>query len=76
LHPGGIRTDEPLLPRRTWRRWATTPMLGRLELEFKVCGRILTFCARVGRPGLPDGMFSDQKIAIWVNFGGPCNGRC
>jgi hypothetical protein len=24
---------------------------------------------------LPDGTFSDQKIAIWVNFGGSCNGR-
>jgi hypothetical protein len=26
-------------------------------------------------PGLPDGSFSDQKIPIWVNFGGSCNGR-
>jgi hypothetical protein len=25
------------------------------------------------RPGLPDGMFSNQKIPIWVNFGGNCN---
>jgi hypothetical protein len=23
--------------------------------------------------GLPDGMFSNQKIQIWVNPGGPCN---
>jgi hypothetical protein len=23
--------------------------------------------------GLPDGIFSDQKIAILVHFGGPCN---
>jgi hypothetical protein len=22
-------------------------------------------------PGLPDGLFSNQKIPIWVNFGGP-----
>jgi hypothetical protein len=21
--------------------------------------------------GLPDGLFSNQKIPIWVNFGGP-----
>jgi hypothetical protein len=27
-------------------------------------------------PGLPDGIFSDQKVAIWVNLGGSCNGRC
>jgi hypothetical protein len=26
-------------------------------------------------PGLPDGIFSDQKSQR-VNFGGPCNGRC
>jgi hypothetical protein len=24
--------------------------------------------------GLPDGIFPNQKIPIWVNFGGPCNG--
>jgi hypothetical protein len=27
-------------------------------------------------PGLPDGIFSNQKIPIWVNFGGSCYGRC
>jgi hypothetical protein len=26
-----------------------------------------------GRAGLPDGIFSNPKIPIWVNFGGPCN---
>jgi hypothetical protein len=26
-------------------------------------------------PGLPDGLFSNQKIPIWVNFGGSCNGK-
>jgi hypothetical protein len=26
--------------------------------------------------GLPDGIFSNQKIPIWVNFGVSCNGRC
>jgi hypothetical protein len=26
-------------------------------------------------PGLPDGLFSCQKIPIWVNFGGPWNGK-
>jgi hypothetical protein len=26
--------------------------------------------------GLPDGIVSSQKIPIWVNFGGSCNGRC
>jgi hypothetical protein len=26
--------------------------------------------------GLPDGIFSNQKFPIEVNFGGPCNGRC
>jgi hypothetical protein len=24
---------------------------------------------------LPDGLFSNQKYQIWVNFGGPLNGR-
>jgi hypothetical protein len=28
------------------------------------------------QPGLPDGIFSNQKSPIWVNFGRPCNGRC
>jgi hypothetical protein len=26
--------------------------------------------------GLPDGIFSNQKIAIWVILEGSCNGRC
>jgi hypothetical protein len=26
--------------------------------------------------GLPDGVFSNPKIRIWVIFGGSCNGRC
>jgi hypothetical protein len=26
-------------------------------------------------PGLPDGLFSNQKSQIWVNFGGPFNGK-
>jgi hypothetical protein len=26
--------------------------------------------------GLPDGLFSNQKSQIWVNFGGPLNGQC
>jgi hypothetical protein len=26
--------------------------------------------------GLPDGLFSNQKSQIWVNFGGPWNGKC
>jgi hypothetical protein len=26
--------------------------------------------------GLPDGIFSKPKIAIWVNFGGSCSERC
>jgi hypothetical protein len=26
-------------------------------------------------PGLPDGLFSNQKFQIWVNFGGPLNGK-
>jgi hypothetical protein len=27
-------------------------------------------------PGLPDGIFSYQKLSIWVNFGVPWNGKC
>jgi hypothetical protein len=27
-------------------------------------------------PGLPDGLFSNQKIPILVKFGGPWNGKC
>jgi hypothetical protein len=26
--------------------------------------------------GLPDGIFSKQKIPIWLNFVGPQNGKC
>jgi hypothetical protein len=26
--------------------------------------------------GLPDGLFSNQKSQIWVNFGGPLNVKC
>jgi hypothetical protein len=26
-------------------------------------------------PGLPDGIFSNQNIPIWVNYGGPSNGK-
>jgi hypothetical protein len=32
--------------------------------------------AFISVPGLPDGIFSTQKIPIWVNFGCSCNGRC
>jgi hypothetical protein len=28
------------------------------------------------KTGLPDGLFSNQKSQIWVNFGGPLNGKC
>jgi hypothetical protein len=28
------------------------------------------------RAVLPDGIFFKPKILIWVNFGGPCIGRC
>jgi hypothetical protein len=30
----------------------------------------------VMRAGLPDGIFSKQKIPIWINFGGSCNVNC
>jgi hypothetical protein len=28
------------------------------------------------KTGLPDGLFSNQKSQIWVNFRGPLNGKC
>jgi hypothetical protein len=28
------------------------------------------------RTGLPDGLFSNKKIPIWVHVGGPENGKC
>jgi hypothetical protein len=31
---------------------------------------------RAIRTGLPDGLFSNQKSQIWVNFGGLLNGKC
>jgi hypothetical protein len=31
---------------------------------------------RHSQSGLPDGLFSDQKIGIWVHFGESCNVRC
>jgi hypothetical protein len=33
-------------------------------------------CRGCPTPGLPDGWFSNQKSQIWVNFGGPLNGKC
>jgi hypothetical protein len=27
-------------------------------------------------PGLPDGIFANRKIPIWVYFGGPWSGNC
>jgi hypothetical protein len=35
--------------------------------------KIIFLCSN---PGLPDGFFSDQKLPIWVYFGGPWNGKC
>jgi hypothetical protein len=35
-----------------------------------------TPAARISAPGLPDGLFSNQKSQIWSNFGGPLNGKC
>jgi hypothetical protein len=34
------------------------------------------FSAAKVSPGLPDGLVPYQKIPIWVNFGGPWNGKC
>jgi hypothetical protein len=33
-----------------------------------------SYCKTVVGAGLPDSIFSKQKIPIWVNFGGSCNG--
>jgi hypothetical protein len=35
-----------------------------------------SFAQRLQPAGLPDGLFSNQKSQIWVNFGGPLNGKC
>jgi hypothetical protein len=32
--------------------------------------------SRRSTPGMPDGLFSNKKIPIWVNFGVPGNGKC
>jgi hypothetical protein len=32
-------------------------------------------CGLLAGPGLPDGIFSNQKSKIWVNFRGPWNGK-
>jgi hypothetical protein len=49
------------------------------------CTKIATLCQSFLLPralsklllsGLPDDIFSNQEILIWVNFGGTCNGRC
>jgi hypothetical protein len=37
---------------------------------------LFSYLKRVYLPGLPDGLFSNQKYQIWVNFGGPLNGKC
>jgi hypothetical protein len=33
-------------------------------------------CFEKSPAGLPDGLFSYQKIPIWIYFGGPWNGKC
>jgi hypothetical protein len=35
-----------------------------------------TFCQNWSTTGLPDGLFSNQKSQIWVNFRGPLNSKC
>jgi hypothetical protein len=57
-----------------WQPWSSGPSQSfeylptwqQLSKEFK----------EDSAAGLPDGIFSNQKIPIWVNFGGSCNGRC
>jgi hypothetical protein len=38
-------------------------------------GPAVTLCEVLRKPGLPDGLFSKQKITIWVNFGRSSKGR-
>jgi hypothetical protein len=41
-----------------------------------ICKRRFEWAAAVAVAGLPDGLFFKPKIQIWVNFGGPWNGKC
>jgi hypothetical protein len=52
----------------------------RKFLQLYFCAALLDTCGAILSPihfqqmaaGLPDGLVSDQKIAVWVNFGGRC----
>jgi hypothetical protein len=55
-----------------------------LRVIFGFCfnkrGCLKSLCAQLQKnqsasseAGLPDGILSDQKIPVWVNFGGSCN---
>jgi hypothetical protein len=49
-------------------------------MTFSRCaGRNTEACnnkSEVWSSGLPDGLFTNKKIPIWVKFGGPWNGKC
>jgi hypothetical protein len=53
--------------------WTSTKNAAPLAFIFQPSHHNFFGCA--SQPGLPDGIFSNQKIPIWVNFGGAWNGK-
>jgi hypothetical protein len=49
-------------------------LLPTAKIGFLLDGTIRAKSPKIAA-GLPDGVFSDQKIPIWVNFGRPWNGK-
>jgi hypothetical protein len=71
---GEIQSREPpvWITGEKWLFVFFVVLLSRACLHFLL--RFKTFGSSEAEPGLPDGLFSNQKIPIWVNFGGSCNG--
>jgi hypothetical protein len=47
-----------------------------VQTDLRHDGQNRVIFSHLRQSGLPDGLFSNQKSQIWVNFGGPLNGKC
>jgi hypothetical protein len=77
----GLLSSMPLPPPPSWPRWQFRPTT--LKTALRLQHAVIWFaqpqpksCQRYCGAGLPDGLFSNQKSQILINFGGPFNSKC
>jgi hypothetical protein len=64
-----------VVPRKIWQPCPTAQMFDGVKFKSARTKRPITDNFVGCFSGLPDDIFSNQKIPIWANLGGSCNGR-